>query len=163
MMFRRFFFYGPFKLSSSATAACGIHYNGTDKDGNNKWDKIVSVFVWRVETATSPMELLSAWNYQVHVWLKYYIQARLVKPGQKAGAKESMTTFIVSAFWHGVYPGYWLCFTTGAIINEVNKDVYRMWIFFQGIPRPLRLLACHIGSHMAMNYAGGMLSALTWP
>lgn len=73
MTVKRVFYYGPMLMASSGTAACGIHYNGKNKDGVHLWDKIVAVKIWEIETATNPMQMLSAWNYQVHVWLKYYI------------------------------------------------------------------------------------------
>jgi len=162
MSLKRAFYYGPFKMSSAATAACGLNYNGIDKKtGEHKWDKIVSVFIMEVETATSTMEMLRGWNYQVHVWLKYYVQARMVKPGQRAGTKESMSTFIVSAFWHGFYPFYYVMFFFSAILAEVTKDVYKCWIFFQWIPSPVRYFLCHLGSMGCMNYFGVMFNALT--
>jgi len=55
MSLKRSFYYMPFKMSSAATAACGLHYNGKDKDGNDRWDKIVSVYIMKIETATSTM------------------------------------------------------------------------------------------------------------
>lgn len=162
MTLKRYFYYGPFKTSSAATAACGLHYNGKDKDGNHKWDKIVAVFIWKVESAASTMEMLQGWNYQVHIWLKHYIQNRLVTPGKRAGTKESMTTFMVSAFWHGFYPFYHVMFFFSAVLAEVTKDVYKMWVFFQWIPKPIRHLLCHLGSMGCMNYFGVMFNCLTF-
>ena len=134
MWVRRSFFYAPFKLSGAAISACGLTYNGKDKDGKHRWDKIVPVHVAEIETAASTMEMLRGWNYQVHLWLKFYVQARLVGPDQRAGTRESMATFMVSAFWHGFYPFYHVMFFFAAVLAEVTKDVYKCWIFFQWIP-----------------------------
>ena len=54
--------------------------------------------------------MLRYWNYQVHLWLKFYVMQRLVKPGQRPGAFASILTFMISAFWHGFYPWYYLLF-----------------------------------------------------
>ena len=35
----------------------------------------------------------------------------------------TMATFVLSAWWHGLYPGYYLCFVSGAIFNEAARKV----------------------------------------
>ena len=35
---------------------------------------------------------------------------RLIQPGKKVGFKENITTFMVSAMWHGFYPFYYIMF-----------------------------------------------------
>lgn len=52
---------------------------------------------------TSPgQELLANWNVNTNAWLKSSIFIRLAKPGKRPGAKSTMATFMVSAFWHGI-------------------------------------------------------------
>lgn len=58
MTVKRFFYYSPFMISNGAVVACGLSYNGKDKEGNDKWDKIVSVYIIGVETADSCMTML---------------------------------------------------------------------------------------------------------
>jgi len=55
MTVKRFFYYSPFMISNGAVIACGLSYNGKDKEGKDKWDKIVAVFIMGVETADSTM------------------------------------------------------------------------------------------------------------
>jgi hypothetical protein len=43
-------------------------------------------------------------------------------------------TFIVSAFWHGFYPFYYVMFFVAAILGELTKDLYKSRIFFAFIP-----------------------------
>lgn len=87
-----------------------------------------------VETSTSCMTMLQCWNHQVHLWLKFYVQCRLVAKGQRAGTKETIIVFLVSAFWHGFYPFYYIMFFLAAILSEVTKDIFKSWILFQAIP-----------------------------
>lgn len=78
---QRFMYYTPFCFSDSSLIACGISYNGTiKKDGKliYKWDKIVSIYIYALETAGSPVEMMRYWNHQIHLWLKNYVTARLV-------------------------------------------------------------------------------------
>ena len=51
MIVRRFFFYCPFYLTTGAIQASGLGYNG---DG--KWNKVVGVYWYEVETATGVIE-----------------------------------------------------------------------------------------------------------
>ena len=72
----------------------------------------------------------------IHIWLKNYIYLRTLKPGQKPGFMNNMATFVVSAFWHGFYPFYYIMFFFAAFLVEVTKDVYRSRILFNFIPSP---------------------------
>jgi lysophospholipid acyltransferase len=126
MTVRRFFYYGPFLFTTGAIQASGLGYNG-----NGKWDKVIGVYWKEIEFGTSVIELLRAWNHQVHLWLKFYVQCRLVDPGQRATFAQSMITFIVSAFWHGFYPSYYIMFFFAAILSEVNKDIFKAQVIFQ--------------------------------
>jgi len=78
MTFKRYFYYGPFMATTGAIVASGLGYNGKKKDDKDKethlWDKIVGIYIYEVETITSPPEGFKYWNYQVHLWLKFYIQ-----------------------------------------------------------------------------------------
>lgn len=59
---------------------------------------------------------------------------RLVKPGQKPGAAQSMATFVTSAFWHGIAPGYYLAFVTAGMVQYIGKQ-------FRHLVRPYFLAA----------------------
>jgi hypothetical protein len=62
MSFKRFFYYNPFSMTTGAIIASGLGYNGKQK-GQDQWDKIVGVYIWEVETASSPIEMLRFWNH----------------------------------------------------------------------------------------------------
>jgi len=62
--------------------------------------------------------------------LKNYVAARLGKPGERLGPSATAITFGVSAFWHGIYPGYIGTFFFAAVFLELSKDVYRSRILF---------------------------------
>ena len=62
MSLRRCFYYTPFCMTTGALISCGLGYNGVDK-GVEKWDKIVGVYIWEVETSSSPIEMLRYWNH----------------------------------------------------------------------------------------------------
>lgn len=159
----RQFYYGPFKFTNGAVIAAGLSYNGYkgEKSSEHKWDKIVGCKAIPVETATNIVDLLRDWNIQVHLWLKYYVQQRAVTPGQRAGFKETLTTFMISAFWHGFFPGYYTLFFGYALLGEISKDIYKSWILFEFIPAPLRKFGALILTMNGVNYVGCTFICLT--
>ena len=62
---------------------------------------------------------------------------RVAVPGKRAGFKENMLTYMVSAFWHGFYPFYYVVFFFSAMLTELAKDVFRSRVLFSFIPYPL--------------------------
>lgn len=73
----------------------------------------------------------------IHIWLKHYVYNRTLVKGKKPGLWNSMAVFIISAFWHGFYPFYYVMFFFCAFFAELAKDVYRSRVFFRFIPHPL--------------------------
>lgn len=88
--------------------------------------------------------------------------ARLVKPGQRPGAFENMMTFLVSAFWHGFYPFYYVMFFFAGILSEVAKDIFKARILFSFIPAPARPWVGNFLSMLCLNYFGILHCALTF-
>ena len=62
MTVRRFFYYNPFCMTTGAIIASGLGYDGK-QNGEDKWNKIVGVYVWEVETSSSAMEMFKYWNH----------------------------------------------------------------------------------------------------
>jgi len=163
MTIKRFFYYNPFSMTTGAIIASGLGYNGKAKEGGyDSWDKVIGVYIWELETALSPIDMLRYWNHQVHLWLKFYIMARIVKPGKRPGAFESIVTFLVSAFWHGFYPFYYVMFFFAGILVEVNKDVFKARALFSFIPSALRPFVANFFSFICLNYFGLLQNALTF-
>lgn len=73
-----------------------------------------------------------------------------------------MATFIVSAFWHGFYPFYYVMFFLAAILSEVAKDIFKARILFSFIPGFGRQILGNIFSMLCMNYFGILINALTF-
>jgi len=79
--------------------------------------------VLNIEFAENFKMLLDSWNMKTNVWLRECIYKRVTKKGAKPGFKSSMTTFIVSAIWHGVSPGYYLTFAFGGFVTTAARLV----------------------------------------
>ena len=58
--------------------------------------------------------VVSHWNICTGVWLRRYVYERLTPKGKRPGFAQLMATQLVSAIWHGLYPGYLLFFAGSA-------------------------------------------------
>ena len=71
-----------------------------------------NINVMKVEFGQNFREILANWNICSANWLKTHIYTRMIQSGWSATV-STYTTNLVSAFWHGFYPGYYLSFITG--------------------------------------------------
>jgi lysophospholipid acyltransferase 1/2 len=56
------------------------------------------------------------WNIQTQVWLRRICYDRLP-------TFKTMGVFVLSAFWHGFYPGYYFSFVTGGFAVYAGRGV----------------------------------------
>jgi len=74
-----------------------------------------------------------------------------------------MATFMISGFWHGFYPFYYIVFFLTGVGSECVKDIFKSRILFnQFIPGPLRNFVANQVSFLTWNYFGIMFAALTF-
>ena len=107
-------------LMECGPIAAGLSFNGYDKEtGEAKHDRVQSVVIWKLETSYRIKDFLANWNISAHMWLKYYIFLRMLPNDKKAGgqAAAALTTFIVSAIWHGFYPGFFVFFIGAGLLD----------------------------------------------
>lgn len=134
MTAQRFMYYSPWCFSDAAMIACGLSYNGTET-GKHRWDYIVNIYILDLEIySSSCIQMMALWNHTVHQWLKRGVQDRVIAPGKKAGLRETMITFTVSAIWHGLYPFYYIMFFFCALIVELSKEIFRSRALFAFMP-----------------------------
>jgi len=161
---QRLMYYTPWCLTEAACIACGISYNGTQKENGKlvkKWDAVWCAEILGCELAYTPLIIMSKWNHGTHLWLKNHVQQRLLKPGQKAGLKETLVTFTASSLWHGFYPSYYVMFFNCACMTEIAKDIYRSRVLFEFIPVDLRGPLSNFLSFSILNYCGVYFNQLT--
>ena len=91
----------------------------------------------QIELAHNWKEVLDAWNANTNMWLREAVYKRLA--GQrKPGFGSFMGTFLASAIWHGIAPGYYLSFVTAALgqwlARRLRKSVRPL--FYADVRRP---------------------------
>ncbi|KAJ8013366.1 hypothetical protein DPEC_G00052520 [Dallia pectoralis] len=111
-------FYFAWTLADAINNAAGYGVRGVDQTGHVSWDLISNLNIWGIETATSIKAFIDNWNIQTGVWLKTICYDR-------APRYRTALTFILSALWHGVYPGYYFTFITAIPITMAARGVRR--------------------------------------
>lgn len=96
-----------FRLKS--TKLEGLEYN---------YDTILNVQPYATEVCTTFREAMKHWNVCIQYWLAVNVYKRF--PSKKY---RTLVTLIVSAVWHGVYTGYYVCIG-GAPFYLAIEDVW---------------------------------------
>ncbi|KAL9962973.1 hypothetical protein ACROYT_G032132 [Oculina patagonica] len=111
-------YYFAFKLAETVNNMCGLGFNGYDENGKAKWDRVNNVNILKLEFATNMKEILDNWNICTALWLRRIVYERV--PHHRTQA-----VFVLSAFWHGFYPGYYMAFPTCGLMVEAARKVRR--------------------------------------
>ncbi|XP_073781373.1 lysophospholipid acyltransferase 1 isoform X1 [Danio rerio] len=111
-------FYFAWTLADAVHNAAGYGVSGVNERGEVSWDLVSNVRIWEIETATSFKSFIDNWNIQTGLWLKRVCYDR-------APFYRTPLTFVLSAIWHGVYPGYYFTFITAIPITLAARSVRR--------------------------------------
>ncbi|XP_048107188.1 lysophospholipid acyltransferase 2b isoform X1 [Alosa alosa] len=109
-------YYFVWTLADAINNAAGFGFNGYDSDGSARWDLISNLRILNIELATSFKMFLDNWNIQTAHWLKRVCYER-------CPYNPTAATFLLSAMWHGAYPGYYLTFLTGIVVTLAARAV----------------------------------------
>ena len=110
--------------------ASGISYRSkTEKEPEN-FNSIRCTQFRKLFFGQSVLDIIANWNLVVQRWLKYYIYLKLIDRDVPRGTyqlKAFFCTFIVSAVWHGFYPGYYFALLSiglaGLSFNKFEKSI----------------------------------------
>jgi len=114
-------YYGVWSLTEGACILSGLGYNGVDKNGKLRWDRVTNIDPWAIETAQNTRGYLESWNMNTNKWLRNYVYLRVTPKGKKPGFRSTLATFGTSALWHGISPGYYLTFITASFVDTTAK------------------------------------------
>ncbi|EGR27563.1 mboat family protein, putative [Ichthyophthirius multifiliis] len=120
----RFRYYAGWSLSQAGLASTGITYNTKTQ----QWDQIISCKASH-ELTHDVRYKVECWNTSVQIWLKKYVYLRVYPQDQlKSNVNKSniaqYITNMVSAFWHGFYPGYYLSFFQWSLVMNCSKLLF---------------------------------------
>ncbi|KAF6104723.1 membrane bound O-acyltransferase domain containing 2 [Phyllostomus discolor] len=109
-------YYFAWTLADAINNAAGFGFRGYDEHGEARWDLVSNLRIRQIEMSTSFKMFLDNWNIQTALWLKRVCYER-------ATVSPTIQTFVLSAIWHGVYPGYYLTFLTGVLMTLAARTV----------------------------------------
>ncbi|XP_061105981.1 lysophospholipid acyltransferase 1 isoform X2 [Conger conger] len=109
-------FYFAWTFADAINNAAGYGLRTVDRNGQASWDLVSNLNIWDIETATSFKMFIDNWNIQTGLWLKRVCYDR-------APRYRTALTFVLSALWHGVYPGYYFTFLTAIPITFAARTV----------------------------------------
>jgi len=148
----RFPYYFAWMLSEGSCILSGVGYSGT-KDGVPQWERATNCGVINLETAQNFKAITECWNIRTDMWLKHYIYER-VKVAPVAA------TFLMSAVWHGFYPGYYFSFMFASMVIQgariIRRNIRPWFLKDDGIsPAPNKIyydIICVFGTSFTLNY-----------
>lgn len=109
-------YYFAWTLADAINNAAGFGFQGYDKNGEENWDLVSNLNIKNIEFSTSFKIFIDNWNIQTALWLKRVCYERATR-------NPTAKTFLLSAVWHGVYPGYYLTFFTGSLMTLAARNI----------------------------------------
>lgn len=130
-------YYVAWHLGETISNLTGFGFNGFDANGNPRWNLISNMELWKFETSTSLRDALHSWNKTTQSWLRRIAYERA--PRKLA----VLSTYLLSAIWHGFYPGYYMTFLGGALFTHAARNGRRVFRpMFQKSPLHSRVYDC---------------------
>ncbi|XP_037042093.1 lysophospholipid acyltransferase 7 [Bradysia coprophila] len=141
--------YGPRKEYKSLTAETGKY--------SYDFETIHNVDAYTTDTCWTFREAMKSWNMCVQYWLAMNVYKRFPSKQFRTHA-----TLLVSALWHGVYPGYYFCIF-GAPFYLPIEDIYNKLIrkSAEGFRLQCINVAFWISKFFAFSYLGIAFQLLT--
>jgi len=115
-------YYFTWSAGEVGTIISGLSFNGFNPDGSLDCEGNVQLQLINFKTITEPKDLSKYWSMSPQHYLKKDVFDR-IKSATGSYLFASFATFFFSAFWHGVYPGYYMFFFHAAAFSIVLSDL----------------------------------------
>jgi len=92
----------------------GFGFEGYDKDGKVKgWKGVENIDILGFELATNLQSISRNWNKGTQGWLERYTYNRT--------NRSLVATYVISALWHGLYPGFFMMFLSMPLMTNCER------------------------------------------
>lgn len=108
-------------IAEGSCIISGLGYNGRTEDGGVRWDGCSNVHLLLFETAYTFQHVIDAFNLNTNQWMFRYLYKRLRFLGNKL--LSHFLTLVFVALWHGIAPGFFLCFIGEFVIIVMEQQV----------------------------------------
>jgi hypothetical protein len=107
-------FYFAWKVAEGACVLAGFGFEGYDAAGHVVgWRGVENMDIAAFETGTCVQVISRAWNKRTQGWLERYTYLRT--------GRNLAIVYFVSAFWHGLYPGFFMLFMTVPLLTNIER------------------------------------------
>ncbi|KAI9024602.1 MBOAT, membrane-bound O-acyltransferase family-domain-containing protein [Hyaloraphidium curvatum] len=160
-------FYAAWKIAEGACIAVGLGYTPPSGDKPATFSRLSNVNPTEIEGAQNLKQYGDNWNINTQSWLRFTVHERCKDLGIKGGL-EVWIVFLVSSFWHGFYPGYYMTFLSLAVMISLSRTIRNSVRPLFVSPSPLaqykRLydLATWLTTQLVVNYTVAPFMLLTW-
>lgn len=109
-------FYFAWKVAEGACVMAGFGFEGYDKEGKVKgWKGVENIDILGFELATNLQSISRNWNKGTQGWLERYTYNRT--------GRSLVATYVISALWHGLYPGFFMMFLTMPLMTNCERII----------------------------------------
>ena len=109
-------YYFAWKIAEGSSILGGFGFEGFDKsDKPIGWKGVENIDMIGFETAPNIQTLSRVWNKRTQGWLERYTYNR--------SGRSLLITYFISAFWHGLYPGFFLFFMSVPLLTEIERAI----------------------------------------
>ncbi|CAL8076695.1 unnamed protein product [Calicophoron daubneyi] len=113
-------YYFAWGLAEVDGIGTGMGFSGyCPNTGRPRYDKVRSFDFGQVESGLSLKNAIDNWNISTTRWLRAVFYDRL------PASCRTVPVFVVSAIWHGFYPGYYLMFSAFALFTLAARTWHR--------------------------------------
>ena len=113
---------------------------------------------WQIEFASEPRQVLLNWNISTDRWLHRYFYTPV---RSRLGATMSnVFVKMVSALWHGFYPGYYLMFASYGLVMAASRVIYKS--FSWPLPQWTKPYILYLPVWLILDYITPPFVYLSW-
>lgn len=127
-----------------------LHYSQAPEKLEYDFETIHNIDPYKTDTCWTFREAMKCWNMCIQYWLAMNVYKRF--PNKKF---RTLATLAVSAYWHGIYSGYYLCMLGSPFylpIEDLYNKLYRDEA--TGVGRRVFDVLCWISKFYAFSYMG---------
>lgn len=143
-------YYFAWMLAELNGVAIGIGYTGKcPRTGRTLNQNTRNFDFMQVEFGVSLKPVVDAWNISTTRWLREVFYDRLPT------SCRTILVFLISAFWHGFYPGYYIMFLSFALFTAASRvwhKQYRTYFRKSSLSIYLYNLFTTIVTNLLINY-----------
>jgi len=159
MFGERLKFYFAWKIAEGASILAGFGFEGYDKSGKViGWKGVENIDMIGFETAPNVQTATRVWNKRTQGWLERYTYMR--------AGKSLFAVYLISALWHGLYPGFFFVFLSVPALTAVERlakqklnpifcpgyDGYNNATYPKTTTAQIYWYVCTINTLLGMNY-----------